>query len=88
MVTDQLIWLFIGLIVGYTLRSVTAFYTNRQLVQLAEMKLMVGAGRDPMLAKIQPQPADAAPTAPKKMDSVDKLNKKIQEQYGDEYEVL
>ena len=84
---DQLIWLFIGLVVGYGLATVTGYYNGRQLAQLAQMKILAETGRDPMLAKLEAP--DAAPLpAPSKAESVKDLNKKIKERYGDEFEVM
>jgi hypothetical protein len=85
--TDHLIWLFFGVVAGYAIGMITSYYHNQQLVHLAKMRIMAETGNDPMLVEALKKNTDAVP-APSKTDGIEELNKKIQQQYGEEFEVL
>lgn len=82
---DNTIWLLIGVLAGQLIGYFFGRTTAKEAVHLAKMKMLADTGRDPLLVDAM---KDADPPAPNKSDGIEELNKKIQHQFGDEYEVL
>lgn len=82
-----LVWFSGGICIGFFIGVGVSYLHNRQLLHLAKMKILADTGRDPMLVEAYQQKPTSIP-APNKEEGIAELNRKIKEQFGDEFEVM
>jgi len=84
---DNVIWLLIGLIVGQVVGYLLGHMRSKDAIKIAKMRMVADTGRDPLVVDLMEQMVEA-PAPAEDRDTLNALNRKVKERFGDEFEVM